>query len=714
MYSKTYEFKRTSKFDKNYSQGTSKNDIILGDYFEIESKDKSNKLIMTTKLYSDSSEVIRESELLNKRLLLNHPHLFNLLDYNVEVKRSFCSTMYEVRAFFELPKKSLRKNLIDRKSRNPKVYFSVKEYSFLFYHLVMACSYLQQNSIHHSDINPNLIFGEKGHYKICLKQGPGATSYRAQCEKFMKNDMLYVSPLVYAAVKVNRLETLKHNSFKSDTFSLGLVLLEAATLQSIQGIYMENRRIDFDKISILLEEAKKRYFECNVLITSLGRMLEGDEDRRTDFIYLNNNLPSYQKIVEYYQSKQGMNSELSIVDSFDVSKSLNVSKREGSVSFSMNRGQRESDIVYSSVVSSDNKDFQILENRDSNMVNVYSNQRIGNQIDPRRDGGPRAKNSIHSIFSDKEQQKTENLPIKSDGNSVFLKTNQGFFNVNTDFLNNQNSSDKNRANTILVHKEPIKTQGTMIESKGQMSFPVVPFKSTIVPTYHQSVIVRSDIKSTKNSIIDQQVSNTNFFNDVKMTIDRPKDLKISRQSKGNEFVLPILPQTKPSFDKVNSPFSQVSIERNKQNPQILYQANQNQQTNVYYSNVGSLQSIAQQKPEHNSINYRRSINYSIRDSSQPKDVSDSQLIKNIYSDNSVIIEKANRRFMNTSQNRLPTENWANNSNIVRNTIINSNSQVLKVPQKIPEKEAFRSYSNSSSLPIQSLKKTNNFFDFRQN
>jgi hypothetical protein len=51
---------------------------------------------------------------------------------------------------------------------------------------------------------------------------------RIYYEKLTKGEPLYVSPIIYENLRKNKLTGYAHNEVKSDAFSLGLVILEAA------------------------------------------------------------------------------------------------------------------------------------------------------------------------------------------------------------------------------------------------------------------------------------------------------------------------------------------------------------------------------------------------------------------------------------------------------------------------------------------------------
>lgn len=79
----------------------------------------------------------------------------------------------------------------------------------------------------------------------------------------------------------------KHDKHKSDAFSLGLVLLEAGLLKSIQEIYEKKRgTINQNKLNILIEEFSNKYFRDYDLVQALRSMLVVSEFDRSGFTEL--------------------------------------------------------------------------------------------------------------------------------------------------------------------------------------------------------------------------------------------------------------------------------------------------------------------------------------------------------------------------------------------------------------------------------------------
>ena len=99
--------------------------------------------------------------------------------------------------------------------------------------ILNAFVYLQTNKIKHQDICPeNILISKTGEYKIGEYEliTKGLNGYFRSL--LGNNTECYLSPKLVTALGKKEMNP-KHNSYKSDIYSLGMILLKAATLKSI-------------------------------------------------------------------------------------------------------------------------------------------------------------------------------------------------------------------------------------------------------------------------------------------------------------------------------------------------------------------------------------------------------------------------------------------------------------------------------------------------
>lgn len=454
--SKSGELKLTSKFDKNYTLGGHKNDNIFGSYSVLTSKLSSVPIILVTKLFTDRQELSREIELVRQRLSLTNQNVVNLLDYSIEVKKTFCSTMYNLKQYFEIPQKSLRRDIIDRKSKKPQTFYNNRDLTFLLYQIIFANVHFQEQNYVHGDINPNLIYVDKNEFKIALRgiNTPIQGQNRHQKDRFIKNEPMYVSPFVYRAIKKGQLDQLKHNEYKSDVFSFGLVLLEAAIFQPIQGIYTERDIIDFEMLEGFIGMAESQYKDNVLVMSAIRKMLEEDESKRPDFLSMKKILPDYKKIVDHFQGiKSTPNSEKTFIapqtnnfqtysqadSNFDLFKEQESARTQKITNATFRINNNASDGLknnHSLIFANDFQNGEMPSN--SSLINIYKNQNLSQSglLDISRD-------KIHSERPPTSQTKVFSTNQFEENKINFNARKNPQFNAKqVDFSQNNNRDQK--------------------------------------------------------------------------------------------------------------------------------------------------------------------------------------------------------------------------------------------------------------------------------
>ena len=154
---------------------------------------------------------------------------------------------------------------------------------------------MQQKGISHRDVKPqNILCFGRNEYKICdfgeakyhydKKQMDYENNLDASNQTIRGTEM-YMSPILFRAVKYRPDSLTKYNSFKSDVFSLGLCFLYASSLD-LNILFNVRDIIDMEKIVIIVNNyLSNRYSQ--EFIELLLYMLQVDENYRPDFIELN-------------------------------------------------------------------------------------------------------------------------------------------------------------------------------------------------------------------------------------------------------------------------------------------------------------------------------------------------------------------------------------------------------------------------------------------
>ena len=261
------------------------------------------KYLITTRMYNDPKIAEREAELKRKRKNMKDDFFVNLVDYTYEIKKNLCSTNYIVRSFYEFPQRSLKREIFNRRKNSKVSKFTMEEMTHLFYNILNAGKKLQEMGKPHGDISPFSIFHTNdGKFKLAPYPDEHMTPLKIQQEKSIKGEPMYVSSQMLFAAKKRKTKS-DLDPYKSDIFSLGLVLLEAGLLKNVSNIYTGST-INETVLNQYVSDFEGQYCDNPLLFSSLQRMLELKEDDRADFVGLSSVIPPYAEICDYFYNLQ--------------------------------------------------------------------------------------------------------------------------------------------------------------------------------------------------------------------------------------------------------------------------------------------------------------------------------------------------------------------------------------------------------------------------
>ena len=254
----------------------------FGKIFEVE--DKYHNHFALKKLIVNSK---KEVEIIQKEydilFSLNIPDIITI--YGTE-NRKLDKTTYVVYVLMELAICDWEKEILKRNTE--KNYYKEIELINILKKLVIAFAQLQKSNVSHRDIKPQNIL-------VC-KNGLKIADFGEAKKMINKNDNtikqtirgteLYMSPILFRELRNKRMinKYTKHNTYKSDVFSLGYCILLASSL-NFQLIYGIRELTNMQCIkNIVLRKIGKRY--SNGFWNVLFSMIEIEEKNRPDFIEL--------------------------------------------------------------------------------------------------------------------------------------------------------------------------------------------------------------------------------------------------------------------------------------------------------------------------------------------------------------------------------------------------------------------------------------------
>ena len=186
--------------------------------------------------------------------------------------------MYEFYEVMELAEKDWEKEIIRR--RDIQQYYQEYEIMEIFKDLIKTFSLLQNNKITHRDIKPQNIMIVNGKLKICDFGNARILKRDGIIIQKIRGSELFMSPIVFKGYRSGK-QQIRHNTFKSDVYSLGVCFLYAASL-SFDGPNIIREVYDMKIMKKVLNQQLQRKYSQN-LINLILTMLQIEESKRPDF-----------------------------------------------------------------------------------------------------------------------------------------------------------------------------------------------------------------------------------------------------------------------------------------------------------------------------------------------------------------------------------------------------------------------------------------------
>ena len=239
------------------------------------------KLIGTS---SDDFKILKhEYDILNCVLNTKKINVINIYGMQTKILDRTTTVMY---ILMELAETDWEKIIIERSHQ--LIYYSEEELINIIKVLVYSFNELQKEKISHRDIKPqNILICKNNIFKIAdfgeakeLKQNNPNTDMQT-----IRGTELFMSPILFQGMRLRRLNSIEHNTYKSDVFSLGFCFVFASTL-TFNSLYDIREVYDMEKIELSIRKYfNKRYSDKYIKL--ILEMLEIDENKRMDFIELN-------------------------------------------------------------------------------------------------------------------------------------------------------------------------------------------------------------------------------------------------------------------------------------------------------------------------------------------------------------------------------------------------------------------------------------------
>ena len=222
---------------------------------------------------------------------LSHPNIIKIIGvYSNKLDK----TTYVVYVLMEVGISDWEKEINSYKAK--QAFYSESDLINILKQLISSLSFLQKKNISHRDIKPqNILIFKNKIYKLtdfgeARKIIEKDKNNKSSAQYSLKGTELYMSPLLFNGLRTGQID-IKHNTYKSDVYSLGLCLLYAATTNE-KALFEIRRIIEMDKIKKYIYYVLKDKYS-DKLIDIISIMLELYEEKRPDFIELENIIVNY-------------------------------------------------------------------------------------------------------------------------------------------------------------------------------------------------------------------------------------------------------------------------------------------------------------------------------------------------------------------------------------------------------------------------------------
>ena len=229
------------------------------------------------------------------KITKDYPDLKVINIYGIEIKNldKYNTVMY---VLMEAANCDWEKEIINRCKK--RSFYKENELMLILTELVKTFAILQKNGISHRDVKPQniLCFGDSvykisdfGEAKNLKKNFINKNLNYAYEDNTMKQTLrgteLYMSPILFHALRTRSYHFVKYNSYKSDVFSLGMCFFLASSLD-YEGLYEVREITTYPKKTKFVVNRYLNMKYSQKYINLLISMLQINEKDRPDFIEL--------------------------------------------------------------------------------------------------------------------------------------------------------------------------------------------------------------------------------------------------------------------------------------------------------------------------------------------------------------------------------------------------------------------------------------------
>lgn len=285
------DFYRISEIERDFQVIQNLHDHRFGNIALMQCIQDPAIIIMRKEKFSvDPSECERDIFQAKERSRLKHENILQMPDFSTQViDRGNGQVEIMVSGYYEYPDWDLEREIERRKelqASNPDQnhLFPPENLLSIIEDMLQCFAFLQENKMVHGDIRPKYISLQTSEQpnKLNDRLGDPFSPNKVQINHLKKGDAIYMAPVLFKSLALKK-KSVKHNPYKSEVFSLGLVILESGLLKSVQGIFdLKNKKINVEKFLELIDEFMEIYGEIDLLRESMVWFLDLNGKSRND------------------------------------------------------------------------------------------------------------------------------------------------------------------------------------------------------------------------------------------------------------------------------------------------------------------------------------------------------------------------------------------------------------------------------------------------
>lgn len=245
---------------------------------------------------------------IKERMTLEGTGLLKLLDYSVKTESSFCAKNHKVREYWQAVHGNLAEEIAKREGDSSG--FNDQELTYILFNATHAAAAMNDKKYTHNEITPLYISetGERSNdYKLVDRRDKDEELPQIIYNQMASGKELFLAPELFEnSKKLNQKDSPAiFDEKKCDAFSLGMTILRAGTMNSLQDCYdEENYEFNEEALANHIKDFSAQFSENPLLCESLVQLLETNPENRWNLQYLRSELPPLQEIREYYNDDE--------------------------------------------------------------------------------------------------------------------------------------------------------------------------------------------------------------------------------------------------------------------------------------------------------------------------------------------------------------------------------------------------------------------------